>query len=508
MRLSSRITLALIAASLTDNAAIASVDLAISDDEVYRRPNAWSENKSQNDTTVQWAASAVSRPGVSIAWRNANQVEEVEVRVVNFGDEPGEGRISVHVVDATGKILLTLTPPEGQEILRVPARSKGGLQGKVIRMKANWELNALIDRNDLTRTQYGVMATVETIGKDANLFDNRKCKTWNVPFRVRPETTNVFNYSFVNHEAESKTLRWKLDRTELPEGWILEGAPDEKLTIELKPGESVNGTMMLRAPHAIKQGEYLESRIALVDTKSDMVYRQHEWFQVFDEIPPEISNYRAISLADGTIAIQALVADRHSGVLEATGVSTQFSVDDGKTWAQKSHNYKVGNFITPTLFETVLGPFVKGTKIQVRMTAKDTAGNAQAIIPSDASVFRAPTGAEKLIQLAYIFPRTKANPIFEVEKLKELTAAVRNLNRNGVNVQSIDLKKPNALQISSARLRELGYDETRLGDLRSDLQKLNVLDLDTDGIVSVPISRVQSLGESILNVSTLEIQAQ
>ena len=238
------------------------------------------------------------------------------------------------------------------------------------------------------------------------------------------------------------------------------------------------------------------------------VYRQHEWFQVFDQIPPEVSNYRAIALPDHTLAIQALVADRHSGVLEATGVTTQFSVDDGKTWAVKAHNYKVGNFIQPTLFETVLGPFAPGTKVQIRITAKDTAGNAQTIIPNDASAFRAPQGSERLIQLAYIFPRTKANPIFEVERLKELTAAVKSLNRAGVDITKLNLERTDALPISREKLRQFGYDSTRLDDLRHDLQRLNALDLDTDGIVPVPVNRVQSLGQSILVLSTLEFTIQ
>ena len=149
--------------SILPISAHAKVDLSIGDDEVYRRPNAWSDASPVKSGAEQWAASTISRPGVSIAWRNANQVEEVEVRVINLGDEAGEGRLSVEIVDATGKTLLRLTAPEGEEVVRVPSRENGGLQGKVIRMKANWELNALIDRNDLTRTQYGVMASVESL---------------------------------------------------------------------------------------------------------------------------------------------------------------------------------------------------------------------------------------------------------------------------------------------------------------------------------------------------------
>jgi hypothetical protein len=375
-------------------------------------------------------------------------------------------------------------------------------------MKASWELNALIDRNDLTHTQYGVMATIEPLQADADPFNNRKCKTWNVPFRVSREATNVFNFAIANHETEPKKFKWRFVHTDLPRGWEISGAPDDGKEFTLAPGASAHGTLLLRAPTEINQGSFLESRIALVEAETGKVYRQHEWFQVFDEIPPELSNYRAILLPDHTIAIQALVADRHSGVLEATGVTTQFSVDDGKTWARKAHNYKVGNFVNPTLFETVLGPFAPDTRVQVRITALDTAGNAQTLIPTDATAFKAPAGSEKLIQMAYIFPRTQANPIFEVERLKELTAAVRNLNRAGIDVSKLDLRKPSKLGISQTRLRELGYDATRLDDLRVDLQRLNSLDLDTGGILPIETNRVQSLGQTILNVSTLEFKVR
>ena len=65
----------------------------------------------------------------------------VAVRVRNLGSEAGEGRIGVDILDEYGKVLLHLEPPDEQKIVRVPAKDRGGLEGKIIRMKANWPLS-------------------------------------------------------------------------------------------------------------------------------------------------------------------------------------------------------------------------------------------------------------------------------------------------------------------------------------------------------------------------------
>src|SRR5262245_60675772 len=105
---------------------VAGVDLGIADDETYRRPNSWSELETDGvgeshasilvpaveKVMADGLSGPASRPGMSIAWRNAAQIEEVEVRVRNLGSEPAEGRLSVDVFDELGAILLHLEPPE------------------------------------------------------------------------------------------------------------------------------------------------------------------------------------------------------------------------------------------------------------------------------------------------------------------------------------------------------------------------------------------------------------
>lgn len=492
---------------------IAAVDLGIADDETYKRPNAWSLDLRSPHPFARVltgdSTGAASRAGLSIAWRNANQVEEVEVRVRNLGDEPGEGKVYVDVLDESGKVLLHLEPPTDQTTIRLPAKDRGGSDGKVLRMKASWELNALIDRFDIAKTRYHVRATVETIGAvDANPLDNSKVKSWHIPFRVRPGLMNSYNYVFTNHQERTVKVSWLFEHTPYPLNWLIEGVPTSPTPFTLNPGETVKGTMFMNAPETIKQGEFVEARLSLVDQETGTIFAQNEWFQIYDTKPPTVTDYRVVSLADGTLAIQAMVSDEGSGILEATGVATQYSVDNGRTWAVKAHNYKVGNFVAPTLFETVIGPFRTGTTVQLRFSAADTAGNVASIIPSDATAITAPPGANVLLQNAYIFPRTQKNPLFEIDKLAEIQKNLKALRKQGVPLEGIDFSKPNAAGVDPERLRSLRIGPSRFPEVVDDLKRIEGINLDFSKVKTAPMPRLNTEIDKFLNITTLEIKAR
>lgn len=423
------------------------VDLGIGDDETYKRPNSWSlRPTSQNDGIILTDADgAASRPGVSIAWRNARQVEEVEVRVRNLGTDAGEGRVFVDVFDESGARLLHLEPPDELKVIRVPAAEQGGREGKILRMKASRELNNVIDQFDRADLRYDVQATVETIGPDANPFDNTKTKSWNIPFRVRPSLLNVYNYRFKNHSDTAVSVVWRFEHTPNPQGWNIEGLPQDQATsFVLSPGQEIRGSLMMKAPAAIAHGAFSESRLSLVETGTGKVYQQREWFQVFDTIPPTVSNYRLVITNDHRVAIQALVADRESGVLEATGVTTQYSSDSGLTWSTRPHNYKTGNFVRPTLFEAILGPFAPNTRLQLRFTARDTGGNWTGVIPADAAGFVAAPASQpqKTMMAREVFPRSQSNPIFELD-----TRTAKRIALTRIDAPAQDILKMTTLEV-------------------------------------------------------------
>jgi hypothetical protein len=203
-----------------------------------------------------------------------------------------------------------------------------------------------------------------------------------------------------------------------------------------------------------------------------------------------------------------LVSDQGSGILEATGVSTEFSVDGGKTWARKAHNYKVGNFVRPTLFETVLGPFKKGTNVQLRFTAFDTAGNSTSFIPTDAAAFLAPPGANTLLQNAYIFPRTQKNPIFEIDKLQEIQLKVRDLRKKGIALESLDFSKPNSAGVDPSKLKEMGIGPERYQEVVADLERIENIDIDFSKVKENEIKRLDTDIDRMLKLTTIEVIAR
>jgi hypothetical protein len=417
----------------------ADVNLGIADDETFKRPNSWGlapQPLAPNEALLAGdLAGPASRPGMSIAWRNANQVEEVEVRVRNLGSDAGRGRVYVDVLDETGKQLLRLTPPDDQKVISVPAVDRGGREGKILRMKANWSLNTLIDAYDRAHRRYDVRATVETIGPDSDPSDNAKVKSWNIPFAVHPGGINVYSYTFQNHETQTISVRWRFEHTPYPPGWNIEGVPAEQAPITLQPGQQLTGNLLMHAPQQLHQGDFVEARLSLIRADNSSLFQQHEWFQVYDVVPPVISNYKLVNTEDHHIGIQALVTDKDSGVLEATGVVTEFSTDGGHTWAITAHNYKSGNFVKPTLFEAVIGPFVPGTKLMLRMMARDTAGNIQTVIPTEA-VGIAPTPTVRQTAMAlfrqdYVFPRTRPSAIFALPASQVKTFALHRVSMPG-----------------------------------------------------------------------------
>jgi hypothetical protein len=160
------------------------------------------------------------------------------------------------------------------------------------------------------------------------------------------------------------------------------------------------------------------------------------------------------------------------------------------------------------LFETVVGPFPPKTNVMLRLTARDTAGNVAWRIPQDAVVYMAPAGAEQLIQLAYIFPRTKPNPLFEIEALRGLSLAVKAAERGGRDVRSFSRADLARLGVPSDRLQELGVDAARFEDLKADVHQLGLLNLDFDQIRPTTVRRVTAPGETVLPVNTIEVTIQ
>lgn len=351
------------ALAATDQATVTTpyVDLGIGD-ESTGRPNLRADNALYN------------RPAILIAWRNTAQVLEVEVLVRNLGNDQGQGKVHMEILDEYGTSLVRMPEPGKEPIVNVPARTEGGREGKIVQLAGTRSLNALIDRLDRDRVKYYIKAAVETIGEDRNLLDNVKVKSYNRDFKARPGALHTFDYYFTNPSDEPQQLQWHLDVSPLPKGWQLQARPAPGQKILLGPNQTIQGVVLIRAPREIIEGDRMEVRFSAVDEGGN-VAAQTEWHLVNDNKSPDIIS-PSISLNDDNgIDIELTADDPMSGIYEASGVKAEYSTDGGSTYSTRVISYLFGNFVGPTLFQTTLGPFAANTQVLVTLSAMDIAGN-------------------------------------------------------------------------------------------------------------------------------------
>jgi hypothetical protein len=375
--------------------AVDGVDLGIADDHMYRRPIVWSthppDKPEGNEKVGYFREGEEARPGIFIAWRNTELVEEVEVRVRNLGNQEGRGEVSIDIINDGGQVELHLEPLEYNRVITIPPRDKGGLEGRVVKMTADRRLNRLIDLYDRIRKPYSVRATVRTVGAvDANLTDNVKFKSFNIPFAAMPGYRQTYNYRFTNDSAGTRQVRWKLESTQLPTGWQVSGTSLPKEPFAFTSGTPLIGSVSIDVPTSTREGEMAELRLSLVDATTGEILNQREWFLARDVTPPTISEVRIrtqqpiqLRMEPGMVRIDLMASDLGSGVFEASGVWVDFSSDGGRTFMGITAAYETGNFITPTSFTANIGPFRPRTKLIVFVGAMDCAGNVARYGPEE-----------------------------------------------------------------------------------------------------------------------------
>src|SRR5437879_5175563 len=146
------------------------------------------------------------------------------------------------------------------KIIRVPAADQGGREGKVLRMKANRDLNNFIDMHDRVRMRYDVKATVETNGPDKNPADNSKTKSFNISYRVEPSFLNVYNYVYRNYTDKALKVHWVFEHTPYPDGWEIKGVPNNPKSFDLKAGQEIRGSLTMAARSKIAEDAFVEAR--------------------------------------------------------------------------------------------------------------------------------------------------------------------------------------------------------------------------------------------------------
>jgi hypothetical protein len=314
------------------------------------------------------------RPNAFIAWRNSQRILEVEVEVRNLGEAQATGRVFLAVLDETGKELASNRQGPVQ-MVTLPARSKGGADGRVVQIKGTLELNLLIDKLDRASKPYLLKAWIAN-PNDENVVDNVMVKSFNVPSRAVAGGQYFREYGYKNTGAKPVTLDWTLESSAQPAGWQMSSsfAPHERTVVA--PGEQVHGHLRVATPKTSVEGEHVDLRVIARDVESGKVAYNYEWFVVNDSTPPNIDNVTQAVSSAYEVELAATVNDATSMLKEASGIRAEYSTDNGVTFSSRVMAYSAGNFVGPTSFTAELGPFTPGTLVVGRIVAMDIAGNS------------------------------------------------------------------------------------------------------------------------------------
>lgn len=318
-----------------------------------------------------------SRPAILVAWRNTQQVLEVEVLIVNRGTLAGKGRVEVEVLDGEHNVLAK-QPLESQPfVINIPPASAGGVPGLTVQVPGTYNLNKMLDELDRAQDVYCLRVRIETLEvADRDPTNNTGIKCYNSSSNLVSGDSAHHRFYLRNSGESAIEGTLLVQRPELPEGWSLQVEPRPGSKIRLKPGQFVIGMLLVRSEAEVREGDYLDIRPMLVDAANQVVDGS-EFYVAADTTPPEITRaFVAPGNDPNTVYVVARAVDSISGVAEASGTSVEWSTDAGFTMNRRTLTYQDGNFLAPTGFDTDLGPFAPGTEVRLTFVVRDVVGNA------------------------------------------------------------------------------------------------------------------------------------
>jgi hypothetical protein len=317
-----------------------------------------------------------SRPGILVAWRNTQRVLEIETLVQNHGQHPANGRLTVEILNGEHQVLAKQPPASRPFVVTVPPVDAGGSIGITAQVPGTYGLNQLLDGTDRARDPYCLRLQVETLGlQDGNLFNNTSVKCYNNSAKL--VSGGIASHQYVLRNTSLDMIKGSIVVPDLkpPDGWTVEMNPAPGSKVTLAPGASMVGSVIVRAQGIVQEGQYLDVRptLALADNR---VVDQSEFFVAADRNPPRITDaYVAPGRDSHSVYLSVRALDPISGVAEASGAAVEWSSDGGLTKSQRTMTYEDGNFLSPTGFDTDLGPFVDGTALKLAVTVNDVLGN-------------------------------------------------------------------------------------------------------------------------------------
>jgi len=315
------------------------------------------------------------RPNILIAWRNTERILETEVEVKNLSDEQVTGTMTIAIIDGEGKVLLKSPGPgEHGQTITLPPRSKGGEEGKIVQLKGTMAMNQMFDSLDRNHLPYSV--GVELLPVSAGFPGAYAVKSFGGHSRVVPGSTIFREYSFRNITKEPLSIQWQMNSTPMPAGWSVAANPKPGQQMTIQPNGVVHGYFSVTAAEDPQEGDHVDIVMTAVNTRNNLPSFTTEWYAVNDTVAPTVTGLGyTVNEDTGTVQVSVTANDVTSGLKEASGIRVEYSTDGGLTYATKVMAYDAGNFVGPTSFQTLLGPFPVGTRITANLVAEDIAGN-------------------------------------------------------------------------------------------------------------------------------------
>lgn len=414
-----------------------------------------------------------------------------EIRIRNLGTVPGEGVISVAVIDSLGTALVEFPLRNGAPV-HVPAANLGGAEGHVESISAPPVFEDLVDSLIRTGTRFGLRARIATNGGDKNDSDNVKTREWG-PWLPMTAGADVTMKVFFVVPSGTLTARVHRESVRVPPGArVVSGSRGD--SVFLHAGLHYSEIRLL-TPEWLPHGSVFVSRVTLTDSATGQVLQQHERIAVYDTIPPVISSYRAVLFCDGRLAVQLQAGDRHAGVPEG-GAATRYSIDGGTTWNQEVHHFAYDDFGRPALFETILGPFSPDTELLIGVSVRDMIGNTSVALPAEAIVLAAPRNAERAIE-TFGLSRLDGNPVFAPVDVQRRARAIND------GAASHDLSEHAARASLSADQR---FELKRVHELRTVPEQFHHWGVDMVDFRRVNVERVRLSGNYQSARSVLRIR--
>jgi hypothetical protein len=317
-----------------------------------------------------------ARPGVLVAWRNTRKVLEVETLITNRGRRPGAGRVTVQIVDGQHRLKAQQPPASHPFVVKVPAGADGGNDGITVQVPGTYHLNRLLDGIDRANDPYCIRIRIDTLEvPDGNPLNNVATKCYNQSARVVGGDLGIHQYFLRNTSSRAIDGKLVIAHSPLPKGWTVSASPDEGDKVRLKPGQARAGVVTVHTPSSVRNGDYVDVRPTLVDGSQNVIDGS-EFYAAADADAPRITQAMvAPGREPGSVYLVVRGVDRVSGIAEASGAAAEWSTDDGFTMNQRTLTYQDGNFLSPTGFDTDLGPFARGARVRLSITVHDAVGN-------------------------------------------------------------------------------------------------------------------------------------